>query len=295
MFNRIVILGAGAIGSAVGALLSRKNDVTLIGNKAQVEAINSNGLSVLGDVNETFHLRADTQIREIPQKTLIFLTTKAYDSESAMRGIDKLLRRDTTVLVLQNGLGNEEIIKRAVNGTAKILRGITTMAGEFFKAGEVKCWKGDIFIENDAASAEVADVLNACGLKTSLCRNIRDKIWGKVVVNSVVNPLTAIFRVKNSEISTQTLAPVRHQIVRECVQVGNAEGIAFPEDLEKSIEREIAGYTNFSSMYQDIMKGKRTEIDFLNGKIVELGGKHNIATPVNEAIVGFIKFLEGKN
>ena len=295
MFNRIFILGAGAIGSAVGDLLSRKNDVTLIGNKAHVDAVNSNGLSVLDDVEQTFHLRADTQIREIPQKTLIFLATKGYDSESAVRGIVNLLREDTIVLVLQNGLGNEEIVKLAVNGKAKVLRGITTAAGEFFKPGEVRYWKGETFIENDASSLDVADVLNACGLKASLCRNIRDKIWGKVVVNSVINPLTAIFRVRNREIGTRELAPVRRQIVRECIQVGNAEGIAFPNDLEKHIEKEIANYTNFSSMCQDIMKGNRTEIDFLNGKIVELGGKHLIPTPVNEVIVSFIKFLEGNN
>jgi len=294
VFNRIFILGAGAIGSAVGALLSRRNDVTLIGNKAHVDAVNSKGLSVLGDVNETFHLRADTQIREIPQKALILLTTKAHDSERAMKGIGNLFMEDTLVLVLQNGLGNEEVVKRAVNGKAKVLRGITTMAGEFFKAGEVKYWKGDTFIENDAASAKIAGVLNACGLKANVCRNIRDKIWGKVVVNSVVNPLTAIFRVRNREIGTQTLAPVRRHIVRECVHVGSAEGIAFPQDLEKSIETEIRGYTNFSSMCQDIMNGKKTEIDFLNGKIVELGGKHHITTPVNETMVCFVKFLERK-
>ena len=275
--------------------MSKKNDVTLIGNKAHADAVNSNGLTITGDVNETFHLRADTEIRKMPQKTLIFLTTKAYDSESAIRGIDKLLREDTVVLVLQNGLGNEEIVKRLVNGKAKVLRGITAMAGEFLKAGEVRYWKGDTFIENNVASEEVEDVLNAGGLEAIVCKNIRDKIWGKTVVNSVVNPLTAIFRVRNREIGTQLLAPVRRQIVKECVNVGNAEGVVFPSDLEKSIEREIAGYTNFSSMCQDIMKGNRTEIDFLNGKIVEQGKKHDIPTPVNEIMVCLMKFLEANN
>lgn len=294
MFNRIFILGAGAIGSVAGALLSKENQVTLIGDKAHADAVNSNGLSVLGDVHQTFHLRADTQIREIPQKTLIFLTTKAYDSESAMRGISNLLKKDTVVLVLQNGLGNEDIVKRAANGKVEVLRGITTMAGEFFKAGEVQHWKGETFIEKGTSSVDVAGLLNGCGLKATVCKDIGEKIWCKVVVNSVVNPLTAIFRVRNREIGTQTLEPVRHQIAGECVNVGNAEGITFPRDLETRIDKEIAGYTNFSSMCQDLMKGKKTEIDFLNGKIVELGREHNISTPVNGAITSFIKFLEGK-
>lgn len=294
-FKKVFILGAGAIGSVIGALLSKKNDVTLFGNKAHVDAVNSKGLSISGDVNEIFRTQADTQIREIPQETLIFLTTKAYDSEKAIRWIGKLLKKDNVILVLQNGLGNEDAVKRAVDGKAKVLRGVTTMAAEFFKPGEVRYWKGETIIEHGIAAEEVADVLNACGLKTSLSRNIRDEIWGKVVVNSVVNPLTAIFRVRNREIGTRPLADVRRQIVRECVQVGKAEGIALPRDLEKGIDREIHSYTNFSSMCQDIMKGKRTEIDFLNGKIVELGGKHHVPTPVNETIVHFIRFLEEQN
>jgi 2-dehydropantoate 2-reductase len=295
MFRRIFVLGAGAIGSVVGALLSKENEVTLIGNQAHVEAIKSKGLSVSGDVNQTFHVRADTQIREIPEKTLILLTTKAYDSEIAMRGISSLLKEDTVVLVLQNGLGNEEIVKHAVDGKAEVLRGITTMAGEFFKAGEVRHWNGETFIEDSLFSLEIVDLLKGCGLKASVCKNIRDKVWGKVVVNSVVNPLTAILRVRNRKIGTKSLAAVRSQIVRECINVGNCEGIAFPRDLEKSIEKNIARYTNFSSMYQDLMKGNKTEIDFLNGKIVELGRRHGIPTPVNEAVVSFIKFLEENN
>jgi 2-dehydropantoate 2-reductase len=294
-FKKVFILGAGAIGSVIGALLSKKNDVTLIGNKAHVDAVNSKGLSVSGDVNETFHVQADTRIREIPQKTLIFLTTKSYDSERAMRGICRLLMEDTIVLVLQNGLGSEEVVKRVVDGKAKVLRGLTTMAAEFFKAGKVKYWEGETTIERDTAAEKVADILNSCRLKTSLSDNIRDITWGKVVVNSVVNPLTAIFGVRNREIAAQPLASVRHQIVRECVQVGEAEGISFSRDLEKAIDKEIRRYTNYSSMCQDVMKGKRTEIDFLNGKIFELGRKHHVPTPVNETLVHFIKFLEEKN
>jgi 2-dehydropantoate 2-reductase len=294
-FNKVFILGAGAIGSVIGALLSKKNYATLIGNKAHVEAVESKGLSVSSNVNETFRLQVDTQIREIPQGTLIFLTTKAYDAEKAVEGIRRLLREDTVVLVLQNGLGNEEIVKRAVGNKAKVLRGITNMAAEFFKAGEIKYWTGETTIEHDGVAEEIAVIMNNSGLKTSVSKNINNETWSKVVLNSVVNPLTAIFRVRNREIFTQPLAEVRHQIIRECVQVGNAEGVTFPKDLEKGIGKEIISYTNYSSMCQDIMRGKRTEIDFLNGKIVELGARHHISTPVNETLVHLIKFLEEKS
>jgi 2-dehydropantoate 2-reductase len=294
-FKKVLILGAGAIGSVIGALLSKKNDVVIVGNKAHMDIVNSNGLSISGDVNETFRVQADTQIREIRKETLIFLTTKAYDSEKAIRDIGQFIRKDTVILVLQNGLGNEEVVKHAVGGEAKVLRGITTMAAEFLKAGEVRYWKGETRIERNIVAKEIAGMMNACCLKTSVSESIRDEVWGKVVVNSVVNPLTAIFRLRNREISLQPLASVRRQIVQECVRVGKAEGIVFPKDIEKDIDREIFSYTNFSSMCQDIMKGKRTEIDFLNGRIVELGEKHHIPTQVNETLVHLIKFLEEKN
>ncbi|MGA3192799.1 MAG: 2-dehydropantoate 2-reductase [Candidatus Bathyarchaeia archaeon] len=293
-FNKIFILGAGAIGSVIGALLSKKNDVTLIGNEAHVDAVRSKGLLVSSNINETFRLEADAQIREIPQRTLIFLTTKAYDSEKAVEGISRLLRKDTVILVLQNGLENEEIVKRAVGHKAKVLRGITSMAAEFFQAGEVKYWTGETAIERDGVGEEIAAVMNNSGLETRVSKNINNETWRKIVLNSVINPLTAIFRVRNREIFTQPLAEVRHQIIRECVQVGNAEGVTFPKDLEKEIGKEIISYANYSSMCQDIMRGKRTEIDFLNGRIVELGARHHILTPVNETLVHLIKFLEEK-
>jgi 2-dehydropantoate 2-reductase len=294
-FNKIFILGAGAIGSVIGAQLSKKNDVTLIGNKAHVDAVKSKGLLVSSSANETFHLGADTQIRKIPEKTLIFLTTKAYDSEKAVEGISRLLRKDTAILVLQNGLENEEIIKRAVHYKVEVLRGITNMAAEFFEAGEVKYWTGETVIERDGAAEEIAAIMNTSGLKASVSNNIKNETWSKVVLNSVINPLTAIFGVKNYEIFAQPLAEVRNQIIREGVQVGNAEGVTFPKDLEKGIDKEIMSYTNYSSMCQDIMRGKKTEIDFLNGKIVELGARSHIPTPVNETLVHLIKFLEEKH
>jgi 2-dehydropantoate 2-reductase len=294
-FRKVIVLGAGAIGSVLGALLSKKIDVTLIGKKAHVDVVNSIGLTISGDVNETFPIGADTQIQEIPNGTLIFLTTKTYDIERAIGAIRKLLKRDTIILILQNGLGNENLAKRKVGDKAKVLRGITNMAAEFFEAGKVRYWKGETRIEQDPMAEEIANRMKSCGLETSLSKDMNDEVWSKAIVNCVVNPLTAIFRVRNREIAAKSLATVRYQVVQECMRVARAEGARLPKDLTAKIEKEILGYTNYSSMYQDIMKGKKTEIDFLNGKIVELGAKHSIPTPVNEILVHFIEFLEEKN
>lgn len=293
--SKIFILGAGAIGSVYGALLSESNDVTLIGNKAHVEAINAKGLSIVGDIEKTFRPKVDTDIRNIPQKALIILTTKAYDSAKAIEGIRKLLKKDTVILILQNGLGNEEIVRCIVGDRAKILRGVTKMASESSKPGKIRFWSGETIIESNEDSTKIVEIFNACGLKARLSDDIDREVWTKLVVNCVVNPLTALFRVRNCAIWGDSLKNVRHGIVRECVEVAKAEGIALPENLAVRIDKRLSSYTNFSSMYQDIVKGKKTEIDFLNGKIVDLGKKHHIQTPINEALVSLIKFLEGEN
>ena len=293
-FERILVLGAGAMGSIYGAFLSRKNDVTLIGDKTHVESISSSGLRITGDANETIQVKAKTEIHDIPRKALIILTTKAYDSEKAINGIRKLFKKDTIVLILQNGLGNEEVVKHVL-GEVKVLRGVTKMAAEFFKPGEIKFWTGETVVEPSDASTEIAKILNDCGLRTRISDNIDREIWTKLVVNCVVNPLTAIFRVRNCEIWGDSLKNVRQGVVSECLRVAEAEGIALNRNIAERMDNQVLSYANFSSMYQDIIKGKKTEIDFLNGRIVELGKKHRVPTPFNETLVSFIKFLEGKN
>lgn len=294
-FRKIIVLGAGAIGSVYGAFLSRKNDAILVGRKAHIEAINSNGLRITGDVNETFHVKAETEIHNISNKTLIILATKAYDSAKAINGIKKMLRKDTAILILQNGIGNEAVVKHIVGCQAKIVRGVTKMAAEFLEPGEIKFWNGEVVIESSDVATKIVEMLNECELKARLSEHIEGEIWTKLVVNSVVNPLTALFRVRNCAIWVDSLKNVRHGIVNECLKVAEAEGISLPADLAERIDKRVASYTNFSSMYQDIMKGKRTEIDFMNGKIVELGRKHHVLTPFNETLVSFIKFLEGRH
>lgn len=294
-FNKIFVLGAGAIGSVYGAFLSKENDVSLIGNKAHVKTVNANGLSISGDRNKTFHIKADTEIQEIPEKTLIILTTKAYDSATAIEKIKKLLKKDTVILILQNGLGNEDVVKNVAGGEAEILRGITAMAAEFLEPGKIGFWDGETILEHNRIGEKIAEIFERCRLHTRIANDIKKEVWAKLVVNCVVNPLSALFQVRNYEVITDSLKPIRRDIVKECVEVGKAEGVTFPEGLKEKIDKKISKYTNFSSMYQDIMKGKRTEIDFLNGRVVELGIKHGIPTLVNETLVGLVKFLEEKN
>ncbi|MEM2917663.1 MAG: 2-dehydropantoate 2-reductase [Candidatus Bathyarchaeia archaeon] len=293
-FKKIVVLGAGAIGSVYGALLSRRKDVTLIGRKPHVEAIKLNGLKVSGDINERFFVKAETEIEAIPSGTLILLTTKAHDTVEAIGKVKPLLKKDTVILVLQNGLGNEDLVKDVAGREVRVVRGLVTSAAEFLEAGKVVFWNGETIMEKNETSERIALVFNESGLKTRLVNDFEREVWNKLIVNCVINPLSAIFKVRDNMVGADSLKTVRRKIIQECVAVGKAEGIHFDPNIEECVEKKISSYSNFSSMCQDIMKGKKTEIDFLNGKIVELGKKHGIPTPVNEALVAMIKFLETK-
>ncbi len=292
IFQKIFVLGAGAIGSALGAFLSQKKDVTLIGNKAHVDAINTHGLIIRGEITRRFSTKAETSIKEVPPSSLIILTTKAQDSAEAITGIKPLLKRGTVILVLQNGFGIKEIIEGIVGDEIEVVRGLVLMAAEFFEPGKITFWDGEIIIEATETGERIATLLRESGLRTRISEDIKKDEWGKLVVNCVINPLTAILRVRNYEIGVDILKGIRHRIVQECIEVGKAEGMNFEPDLERDIDSKILSYKNYSSMSQDIINGKKTEIDFLNGKIFELGKKHDIPTPVNETLVGLIKFLE---
>ena len=125
--------------------------------------------------------------------------------------------------------------------------------------------------------------------------DIKKDVWKKLTINCVINPLTAILQVRDYQIVVPELYKLRDVIVQECSEVARAEGIEFEEGLRKAIDKEISGLGNYSSMQQDLMKGRETEIDFLNGKIVEIGKKHGIQTPITETLVALIKFLEKKS
>lgn len=293
--QRIIVLGAGGVGSYFGAVLSSQNDVLLIARSPHVKAVNSKGLILSGSREGVYKVKAAEEIEEIPAQSLIILTTKVYDVEKALAGIKDKLRTDTTILILQNGLGNEEIVRRTAGNAVRIVRGLVTSGLEFREPGriEVKI-EAETVLEKSELGEQIARLFKESGLVVRICEDINVEIWRKLIMNCVVNPLTAILRAPDKEIGSSELRTVRRAIVEECVEVAGAEHINVRTDILEDLERLLPSYTNFSSMYQDIARGNRTEIDFLNGKIVDLAKKHGIRTPVNGTIVSLIKYLEGR-
>ncbi len=294
-FTNVVIVGAGAIGSYYGSILSRKMDVLLVGRRGHVDAVNSRGLEVTGAVEGTFILDASTELSGIPEGSLIILTTKAYDIEEAVNEFRALLKPDTAILVLQNGLGNEDLVQSLVGPEVDVVRGLASTGVEFLSPGriEVKLVRETV-LPKTATGEKMGRFFDLCGLGVRLSKRMDIEVWRKLTMNCVINPLTALFRVPNTEIAVEGLREVRRGIVDECIRVAEREGVILEGDLEGEISRAAASYSNISSMCQDIMRGRRTEIGFLNGKVSELGRRHGVATPVNDVLTSLIRFMEGK-
>jgi 2-dehydropantoate 2-reductase len=287
----IIILGSGAIGSLIGAILSKKNDVLLIGRKPHVDKINKDGLAVKGAVNEKFKVKADTKIRKIGPETVIFLATKAADTEKSIYEIRHLIRDDTIIVCMQNGLGTEEIIKNIVR--CEVVRGVITVAVTFLNNGEINCNSmGHISLGKSHGSEKILRVLKESALNAEISNNIYEDMWKKLLLNCILNPLTAILRVENNEIFR--LMGVVKIIGNEVLEVAKTQGIFFDEEkVFKEIEAVFKNSgKNKSSMYQDIMKGRKTEIDFINGAVVKIGKEHNVDVKANEIMVGLVKCLE---
>jgi 2-dehydropantoate 2-reductase len=295
-FKQILILGAGAIGSFYGAYLSKYYKLQLIGNKEHVESINKNGLQLKGVVEGVYKVEASSKIKEIPANSLLLITTKATDLENVLRSVKPFLKKDTVIFILQNGYGNEELGHQILGENTDFFRGITTAGVEFVSPGIIDVKQiGETILPDSKTGRKVSEVLNESKLKAILSKNMAYEIWRKLTMNCVINPLTAIFRVRNNEIADESLIGIRDSVISECRAVAAMEGVKLESGLEDEISGILPNYSNLSSMCQDILKGKRTEIEFLNGKISQLGDKYKIPTPVNDTLASLIRFMEGKD
>ncbi|QDA32130.1 2-dehydropantoate 2-reductase [Thermococcus indicus] len=297
---KVYVLGAGSIGSLFGALLARAgNDVTLIGREEQVRAINENGLHVSGFEDFTVHPRASLTAPDEPPDLLI-LATKAYSTKAALECARGCIGPDTWILSVQNGLGNEEL---ALKVTEKVIGGVTTNGAMLVEWGHVR-WTGrgltvigryptgaDPFVER------VAEVFRAAGLETSVTEHVIGWKWAKAIVNSVINGLGTVLGVKNGALKDDPyLEVVSVDLAREGCLVAQQLGIEFEihplELLWDTIERTRE---NYNSTLQDIRRGKRTEVDYIHGKIVEYAQSVGLEAPRNELLWALIKAKENLN
>lgn len=287
---KIIILGAGAIGSLFGAKLSKLNDVTLVARKEHAGAINKRGLEVIGLEKMNYKVKAASKIGRLEENTLVILSTKAQDSEKAVNDIKNIIRKDTIIMCLQNGLYSENIVKKIIRNRCLVLRAITNFGAVFLNPGIVDYRSYSYTsIEKSPKSKEIADNFTKCGLNGHVSGNIKHDMWKKLVFNCVLNPLTAILKMENKGICDERLNPLKKMIIDECCKVAEKDGIKFDMDFLKILNAEFKSSQNVSSMQQDVIKGKKTEIDYLNGAVAEMGKKHQVECPANDALTAIIR------
>ncbi|HVQ00289.1 MAG TPA: 2-dehydropantoate 2-reductase [Candidatus Thermoplasmatota archaeon] len=294
---KILVVGAGAIGSLFGAMLSKKNDVILLGRSRHVDAINRNGLCVTGKTRMRIRIAAvDSADRISMIPDVILLTVKSYDTEIAIKEVQPLINNKTTVISLQNGLENIEKIAQVIS-TRQVLAGVTTHGVIFSKPGEIiHTGKGNTLLgapTRDAARRVVGMVrlFNDAGIKTHASRHILRELWRKAIINSSINPITAFLQCKNGYLlKNAILEHLVEKVCEESTRVAQQNGITItPEDMirrTKKVIRETA--ENYSSMAQSIQQGKRTEIETINGSFVRFGKHHRVQTPLNSMLLELI-------
>ena len=285
---KIQIMGAGALGSLIGALIQLAGfEVVFVARGRQLEAL-KDGLKVSGLLETELEVYATDQPEDAD---VTFITVKAYDTESAAKTLSSV--NPGVVCSLQNGIGNEEILLKYFD---RVVGGVTSYAanladfGHVVYAGKGYTYVGGMRRQKDAEV--IAEVLKRSGIRVEVVEDIEFRIWSKAVVNAAINPITAICRVKNGEIiRNEFLWSVARAVSEECMKVMEKMGYRFNAEEEV---RKVAEMTaeNRSSMLQDLEKRKRTEVEFINGAIVRKGRELGITCPVNETLLNLIRGIE---
>lgn len=296
---KILVYGAGALGSVLGATLARAHDVTLLARRDHAEAVNRAGLLVEGKAPGVARVRAVTDLASAPNVDLVLLTVKAYDTAAAARALRAFVGPSTRVLTLQNGLGNLEVL-RASFPAAQVLAGAITVGATMLEPGRVRhagfgyCKIGSAS-GNRKDAEEVARALAADGLPIEAVDDPESEIWAKVVVNAGINPVTAITGLPNGALLEHAwLTELMTSACEEAIEVAKAEGVALPDDDLLYRARKVAEMTaaNKSSMLQDVERGKRTEIDAISGEIVRRGRARGVDVPVSATLAALVKGIE---
>ena len=299
---RVVIVGPGALGSFLAGFLSKNAQVILLDKDARrAERISKSGINCEGVSGKwSAKISATAHPSEIGSADLIIICTKAYDTKEAVLRAKPLVAKDTVILTLQNGLGNADIISEVLGG-ADILAGVThhgvTLLGEgsIVHAGSGETVIGSIDGEIPVAVRQIREVFNKSNIETRVSRDIKSIIWSKLVINTGINALGAITRLKNGElVELETTAEILRAAVTEAVRVAKKKRIKLiyddPIAKVESVCEATAG--NICSMLQDVTRKKKTEIDFINGVIVRQGRSAGIPTPINSLLVNLVKAIE---
>lgn len=298
---RVAIAGAGAVGGYFGGMLARAGaPVMMIGRAAFVEAVKKNGLFLdTVQFKESVRVEASADLKDIRGAEIVLFCVKTTDNSATARELAPLLAPGAMVVSMQNGVDNVEQI-RAASGI-EALPAVVYVAASVPKPGTVKhAGRGDLVIGPRSAQTErVAATFDRAGVGCRISENIEGELWTKLTWNCALNAISALGRAQYGQISASGEArKLVETAVFEILAVARAAGVHPPgfEDPQVALAGAFKIATQlaeaYSSTAQDLMRGKRTEIDSLNGYISRRGAELGVATPVNQALYTLVKLAE---
>lgn len=293
---KIAIMGAGAVGSYYGGLLARAgHEVTLIGRASHVAAVLRDGLRLQTlAFDEWVPMRASVDPAAVAGADWVLVCVKSNDTEAAAAAISPHLASGALVLSLQNGLENAERLQ-ALLPRHPVQPVLVYAAVELAGPGHLRHHgRGELVIGAGPDSEAIATSFADAGVPVQVLADLRAAQWSKLVVNCAYNALSAISRLPYGRmIQGPGIEATMREAVAECLAVAHAEGIPLPADLWPQV-RALADAmpTQQSSTAQDLARGRRSEIDQLNGYVVRRGAALGVPTPVNRALHGLVRLLE---
>ncbi len=303
-FQHTVVVGAGAVGSFYGAMLARAGHrVTLIGRAAHVQAIERDGLQLhMAGRVEAVRLGASTDIAAVRGADLVLFCVKSTDTEAVAAQIAPHLAAGAIVLSLQNGVDNPPAIARQVAGT--VVPTVVYVATAMPEPGVVEHFgRGDLVIgplnAADAVTAHrlqaVVDFFASAQVSVRISPDVMVELWSKLMVNCAYNAISGLAQLPYGKmVELPAIREVMRATVREVVAVAQAEGVNLPLQASLDAMERIAPAmpAQLSSTAQDMARGKRSEIDHLNGYVARRGAELGIATPVNQTLHALVKLVE---
>ena len=301
-----VLGGGGAMGGLFGGYLARAGeDVTLVDvSRAAVEAINRDGLLIEERDGSTIvvEVKASSLPNEVGPVDLIVNFVKCYHTEAAIQAAAPMLGVTTAILSLQNGWGNADRIA-AIAGRSRVMVGLTYNAGTLLAPGRVrrtaisKTLLGELDGEMSPRLAAAVAALRKAGIDTEPSSQIVSEIWKKLALNACTLPTAALLRFAAHELNQyEEMRALMRGLLAEVVAVAAAQGIVLDpaerwQAITDLLDRAVGAR---ASMLQDVEAGRQTEIDVINGAIVEASRRHALATPLNDAMVWMVKSLQAR-
>lgn len=301
--SHIAVVGAGSVGCFYGGLLAKAgHEVTLIGRKHHVDAINAHGLRVeLAESDEQIAVKASTQMADIAGADLVLVCVKSPDSQATALEMKPFLKANAVILSLQNGVDNcqrlQAVLTQACFATVVYVATGMQGPGHVKHFGRNELILGDVQNPNHPSPTlnEIARLFNQAGIQTEVSKTVGLSLWSKFLVNCTYNGISAIGQMSyGNMVKIPEILTLITEITKEVLQVAHHEGVSIAlEDAIQMNERIfITMNGQKSSTAQDLARKRPTEIEYLNGYIVRKGREYGIATPFNETIYTLVKILE---